>query len=82
MTHIPGLPDWNDLPNEARSAACKAPAWFGVAEWERGQCALEVYEAIREHVPPAIFPLFQRREKPRVRVQARGVPHREPSHDD
>lgn len=52
------LPDWNDLPVEARKEARRAATYHGVEEWNAGQCALEVYEAIRSHVPPEVFPLF------------------------
>lgn len=54
------LPDWNDLPTAARRAACKAASFHGVEDAWAGQCALDIYNAIKEHVPPEVFPLFQR----------------------
>lgn len=55
------LPDWNDLPAEARKAACDALDYSGVDENWQGQYALDVYNAIRERIPPVVFPLFRQR---------------------
>jgi hypothetical protein len=53
------LPDWNSLPEAARVRACQLPEFYGVDEWNSGQCALEVYNAIRDLTPPDVFPLFR-----------------------
>lgn len=41
------LPQWNDLPAEARKAATTLLSWWGISD--PGQCAVEVYAAICEH---------------------------------
>lgn len=51
------LPDWNDLPDECRSALRKAAGWF-VRDGEDGQCALDMYNELRKAMPPQPFPLF------------------------
>lgn len=57
------LPDWNDLPPEARKAAMDALDYSGVDENWQGQYAMDIYNAIKEHVPPEVFPLFQQRQE-------------------
>ena len=52
------LPDWNDLPNECREALCTAAGWY-TEDWEAGQCALDMYNKLRETLPPQRFPLFE-----------------------
>lgn len=52
------LPEWNDLPDECRSALRKAAGWF-VRDGEDGQCALDMYNELRKAMPPQSFPLFR-----------------------
>ncbi|WP_454915016.1 hypothetical protein [Xanthobacter sediminis] len=58
------LPDWNDLPPAAKKAADDMACFtWGIDDFQAGQCALDIYNAIKEHVPPdppEVFPLFQR----------------------
>lgn len=65
------LPDWNDLPAEARKAA-RDTAFYTheVREEYAGQCALDIYNAIRERVPPEVFPLFKLVPKNRAAFEA------------
>lgn len=55
------LPEWNDLTNEQRRAIV-AVADYNVggtdAECYAGQCALEIYQHIREHIPVELPPLI------------------------
>lgn len=48
------LPEWNTLSNECRDAMCRAVEFHGADS----QAALEVYTALRAHLPQQRFPLF------------------------
>jgi hypothetical protein len=53
------LPDWNDLTNEARREAVKAAEFHcHCCGFDPGQCAVDVYGAIRRNARLAVFPLF------------------------
>lgn len=64
------LPAWNDLPAAARKAAVDALDYSGVDQNWQGQYALDVYNAIRERVPPEVFPLFHLVPKDRSAFEA------------
>lgn len=55
------LPDWNDLPADLRIKLCETAEFYEAVHG--GQIALEVYNVLKDDLPPPTFPLFSAQQR-------------------